>query len=578
MRVEKERQQDLKGRTKQYALRIIKLYAAIPKSAEAQVIGKQLLRSGTSVGAHYREAQRAKSDADFISKIEGALQELDETCYWLELLHDGSILPPSACWIYSKRPVSSWPSSPASSSRSNAKTILPDQTALMSFILQPSSFILAFALAAIVSGLAYRAHALTLSGAAAAAIEGTLIFGLGGIPAAALLLAFFISSSLLSRLFARQKTRFNEKFSKGSRRDAAQVLANGGLATLFIILTALFPDQAWPWVGFAASLAAVNADTWATEIGVLSPSEPRLITTGQIVERGASGGVSLTGLLAALAGAGLIALLAVLFAGNPLQTSIIALVILSLAGLAGSLLDSLLGASVQAIYYCPTCQKETERHPAHTCGSPTALVRGWRWLNNDWVNVACSVAGAGLAIAALLLYPGWYPAAGPTELLSPTGEQPMTFPISSTAFEEGKLIPARHTCDGQNLSPMLSWRDLPPATRSLALITDDPDSPGGTFTHWVLYNLPPALTVLPEGIDKTASVAGIGAQGTNSFGRTGYDGPCPPHGSVHRYYFRLYALDIDPTLPAGLNANQLRKELQGHVLGEAQWIGRYARP
>jgi uncharacterized membrane protein len=140
----------------------------------------------------------------------------------------------------------------------------------------------------------------------------------------------------------------------------------------------------------------VNADTWATELGVLSKNLPRLITNGKAVERGTSGAVSLPGSLAALGGAALIGLTAGLFSlkAEPLRLAGAAI----LGGLAGSFFDSLLGATVQAIYYCPACQKETERHPRHLCGTETSLRRGWRWLNNDVVNFACSLVGAGTAV------------------------------------------------------------------------------------------------------------------------------------------------------------------------------------
>jgi Raf kinase inhibitor-like YbhB/YbcL family protein/uncharacterized protein (TIGR00297 family) len=447
--------------------------------------------------------------------------------------------------------------------------------------IQPSSaavaLLIGFGLALIISAGAYWARALSLSGAAAAAFIGTFIFGLGGLPASVLLLTFFISSSLLSRLFSRRKNPLNEKFSKGSRRDAGQVLANGGVATVFILLTARFPGQSWAWAGFAGSLAAVNADTWATELGVLSRSEPRLITSGKRVERGASGGVSLFGSLAALAGGLLVGLFAVLFSRAALPGGVIGLTALGLSGLAGSLVDSLLGATVQAIYTCTACGKETERHPLHTCGAPTTLKRGWAWLDNDWVNVSCALAGAALAAGAWLIFPAALPALNPFDVSSSSGGAMITFPISSSSFAEGELIPGRYTCDGENRSPELAWKDLPQVTRSLALLVEDPDAPGGVFTHWVLYNLPATVRSLPEGQPRTATMPGNGTQGINDFRRAGYDGPCPPAGSVHRYYFKLMALDIDGSLPAGLNAEKLRKAVQGHILAEAQWVGRFGR-
>jgi uncharacterized protein (TIGR00297 family) len=248
---------------------------------------------------------------------------------------------------------------------------------------------LGFLLATIVAFAAYRAHSLSRSGALAAILVGAVIFGIGGWQWAVLLLTFFVSSSVLTRAFKKRKTSLSEKFSKGGQRDAGQVFGNGGLATVFAGLHYFFPAEPWVWAAFAAALAAVNADTWATELGVLNPHPPRMITNfSNVVEKGTSGGVSLFGTLAALAGAGVIGLLAGIFAGS-LSLGLWA----TLAGLLGSLCDSLLGATIQAIYHCPTCNKETERHPLHTCGTPTTLKRGLEWLDNDWVNFGCGAFG-----------------------------------------------------------------------------------------------------------------------------------------------------------------------------------------
>ena len=256
-----------------------------------------------------------------------------------------------------------------------------------------------FLLAILVAVLAWRAGALSASGAWAAALTGGLIFGLGGLPWAALLLTFFISSSLLSRAFGKRKSALAEKFSKGHRRDWAQVLANGGLGALLAVIYWLLPAEGWVWAAFVGTMAAVNADTWATELGVLSKSPPRLVTSGKRVERGTSGGVTLLGTLAATGGAGLVAVIALLF--QPGENWWALLLAAVLGGLAGSYFDSLLGASLQAIYHCPACNKETERHPTHTCGTTTTHLRGWRWMNNDVVNLACSALGA---LAAVLLW------------------------------------------------------------------------------------------------------------------------------------------------------------------------------
>ncbi len=254
-----------------------------------------------------------------------------------------------------------------------------------------------FLLALVIAYAAYRAHSLNRSGALAAVVVGTVIFGIGGWQWAILLLTFFITSSGLSRAFKKRKAGLNEKYSKGSQRDAGQVFGNGGLATLFAGLHYFFPAAPWVWVAFAASLAAVNADTWATELGVLNPHPPRLISNFKVVEKGTSGGISLVGTLASLAGSALVGILAGIFA--PDGASVTVALIVTLAGLLGSLFDSFLGATVQAIYHCPTCDKETERHPTHLCGSPTTLKRGLPWLDNDLVNLGCAVFAVIVALA-----------------------------------------------------------------------------------------------------------------------------------------------------------------------------------
>jgi uncharacterized protein (TIGR00297 family) len=258
-----------------------------------------------------------------------------------------------------------------------------------------------FLLAILIALVAWRARALSSSGAWAAVLTGGLTFGLGGVPWAVLLLVFFISSSALSRAFSKQKTNLAEKFSKGSQRDWGQVMANGGLGAALAIGFWLAPHQEGLWLAYAGAMAAVNADTWSTELGVLSPVLPRLITNGKNVEQGASGGITLTGTVAALAGAILIGIAAVV--SKPGQGWWFIFLSIALGGLVGSLFDSVLGATVQAIYWCPSCSKETERHPIHTCGTPTNQIRGWLWVNNDVVNLACSVMGAIVAVGLWIL-------------------------------------------------------------------------------------------------------------------------------------------------------------------------------
>lgn len=251
---------------------------------------------------------------------------------------------------------------------------------------------LGFGLAAAAGLAGWRAGALAPSGALAAAVVGGTVFGFGGWPGAALLLAFFISSSALSRLFAGRKAGLAEKFEKGSRRDWAQVLANGGVAALAAVFIPLFPGAAWPWLALAGALATANGDTWATEIGTLSRQTPRLVTTGRRVARGTSGGVTLLGTAATLAGAALIAALARLVA--PGLGFGRALAAVSLAGLGGAFTDSLLGATVQGIYQHPEKGIETEKRP----GREAAPTRGWAVFNNDVVNFLATLAGALLAL------------------------------------------------------------------------------------------------------------------------------------------------------------------------------------
>ncbi|NWG35731.1 MAG: DUF92 domain-containing protein [Chloroflexi bacterium] len=253
---------------------------------------------------------------------------------------------------------------------------------------------LGFLLAVLIAWLARLARSLNTGGAMAAAVVGTVVFGLGGLQWAILLMIFFVTSSALSRLFKKRKQGLDEKFSKGHERDAGQVFGNGGLATAFVLVHAILPESGIGWVGFAAALAAVNADTWATELGVLNPTPPRMITNlKKRVEKGTSGGVSLFGTFASLTGAAVIALPA------SLMTDDWSLLLpITLAGLAGSLFDSFLGATVQTMYYCPADQKETEKHPLHTCGTQTVHIRGWKWLDNDWVNFGCGAAGVVIAL------------------------------------------------------------------------------------------------------------------------------------------------------------------------------------
>jgi len=154
----------------------------------------------------------------------------------------------------------------------------------------------------------------------------------------------------------------------------------------------------------------------------------------------------------------------------------------------------------------------------------------------------------------------------------------MAFNITTKAFKPADSIPKKYTCDGANISPDLKWSDPPKNAKSFALICDDPDAPVGTFTHWILYGLWHDASELPEGMKKDPEVAYPKCkQGKNDFGGIGYGGPCPPGGSRHRYYFKLYALDAELTLQAGATRTQLERAMHGHVLAQAEVMGTYQR-
>ena len=268
-----------------------------------------------------------------------------------------------------------------------------------------SRLIVGFALSIAIGGLAYWRRSLSASGVLGAVLVGTAIFGFGGWVRGLLLIAFFISSSLLSHYHDRRKAVLAEKFAKGNRRDLGQTLANGGLAALLALAIGLTGVSSGFYavlaLAFYGALATANADTWATELGVLARSQPRLLTTGRPVPVGTSGGVTAAGFAAALAGAtfiGAVGFLLVQVAarvttGAWLLSDWIIVPVAAISGFLGSACDSLLGATVQAIYVCDQCGVETERI-VHRCGQPTRLSRGWRWLNNDWVNFLASAAGA----------------------------------------------------------------------------------------------------------------------------------------------------------------------------------------
>lgn len=149
--------------------------------------------------------------------------------------------------------------------------------------------------------------------------------------------------------------------------------------------------------------------------------------------------------------------------------------------------------------------------------------------------------------------------------------------LTSSAFAEGEAIPAKYTCDGEDASPPLAWANVPADARNIAIVCEDPDAPGGLWVHWVLYGLPGSVRELPAGLPATETLP-IGAkQGTNDFDRYGYGGPCPPPGKAHRYFFRIFAVDVVVTLHPGATRDELLSAMEGHILAQGQLMGLYKR-
>jgi uncharacterized protein (TIGR00297 family) len=270
-------------------------------------------------------------------------------------------------------------------------------------VLNISRILAGLVISLLIGGLAYRRHSLSRGGWLGAVLTGTLTFGFGGWTWGLSLIVFFVTSSALSHFRQAYKQRVaGEKFEKGGRRDLFQVLANGGVGALLALLYGLAGEPPALLALFAGIMATVTADTWATEIGVLSSRPPRLVTNWRVVEPGTSGGITLVGTLASAAGAltiGLAAsLVAVVERGAWLPWLLPAAL---LGGIAGSLADSLLGATVQATYRLPGGGK-TERHSLAE-GTPLPLLRGWRWMNNDMVNFLSSLTGGVVALGIFAL-------------------------------------------------------------------------------------------------------------------------------------------------------------------------------
>jgi Raf kinase inhibitor-like YbhB/YbcL family protein len=158
----------------------------------------------------------------------------------------------------------------------------------------------------------------------------------------------------------------------------------------------------------------------------------------------------------------------------------------------------------------------------------------------------------------------------------PAGGEKMEIKITSSAFAEGGMIPSKYTCDGADISPPLQWGEVPEGTKSIALISDDPDAPMGTWVHWVLFNLPAETKELTENIPPDETLPNGAKQAITDFGRVGYGGPCPPSGT-HRYFFKIYALDTELQVDTSTGKRGLLKAMEGHILGQGQLMGKYKR-
>lgn len=259
-----------------------------------------------------------------------------------------------------------------------------------------------FGLALIVAVISYYIKALTKSGAIGAIIIGTVIFGLGGPVFALPLLVFFISGSLLSYLKSESKSNALKLVGKTGPRDIWQVLANGGLAGIITIIFFIRPDQTL-FFAYLSAISEATADTWATEIGMMSKKQPVSIISLKRILPGESGGITLMGTLASSAGSFFIAFSGLLIwpPANH-QLFVLYAIFVSLVGFLGAVIDSILGATIQGQYYCRYCLKRTEK-PEH-CGQPADLVKNFNFINNDMVNLLSTFASIILYFMTFYLY------------------------------------------------------------------------------------------------------------------------------------------------------------------------------
>jgi uncharacterized protein (TIGR00297 family) len=254
------------------------------------------------------------------------------------------------------------------------------------------SFMVGEFLAFIVAFVSRKLKLLSTDGSVATFVMGGFIFGLGGWDWAIPILLFFLIGSGASRLFASAKSGYNLLYEKSHTRDAGQVFANGGVALLMLVFSLVSPDHHW-YLAFLGSLTAATADTLATEIGVFSRANPFSISLWKRVDKGMSGAVSYLGTTAGVVSAAMLASLSLPFSGGYILFPVRFVVAGAISGAVGSLADSIIGGTLQSQYRCPKCNKITER--MHHCdGNETTLVSGYRWINNDVVNLVGSMVGA----------------------------------------------------------------------------------------------------------------------------------------------------------------------------------------
>lgn len=264
-------------------------------------------------------------------------------------------------------------------------------------------FTIGVGLALVVAFTSYKLKFLDAGGAIVTFLLASLVFGIGRWTFSVPILAFFILSSTLSKIGKKRKEKFVAVFEKSSRRDLWQVAANGGLPGLFVVMWYFFPLNIF-YLLYVCALASVMADTWGTEIGILSKSRPRSIINFKLVAPGTSGGISLFGSLGALLGSVILVMFGAM-SGTFNSSRIIGFnefLVLSLAGLLGGMVDSYLGGTIQAQFQCPVCGLTTEKK-FHCDNSPTKLVRGYGWINNDVVNFFCAISGALFVLLARIV-------------------------------------------------------------------------------------------------------------------------------------------------------------------------------